>query len=682
MMDFAFNNNGNSMGGTRYFFRLLRGWLVSVYWLALNAAVWGEALPIQISGAKGISESDLKAALVKQFDDTTPANFNAAMADDVEWVVAAHYRKQGFLEAKADVQLRDGSIAITVTEGPQSIVRSLTFSGNHGIDSKTLYEYMLGVDPEKLLEVKLPYYPDWLTEGMDRIRGVYGSQGWLDAEVTERVDFSGNGSLADIALTIQEGVHYTFGTICFTGDPRYAREELIAALDLSSGKDFTPLAADTAAKLLVEFYKNKGHFAAEVAVAFDVDTATVGRVAVAFDCHPGPVYRVGRIFVKNSGRLSPEFLPKRFRHLKGEIYNQELIDERNRDMMRSGLFKKFRVHAIPEGGDTLRLEIEAEEAQSREFSMELGYGSYDGGIVGMTWRDRNFMGNGRPLSLGLRSSQRGLQSEVLYRDPWWLDGPWGLRARLYSDLREEDGYDRSGVGSRFDLSRKYGQSWETALYFVGEYTSITNPLIDVSLIGPQDYVLAAFGLSQTLDRRDDPWSPKRGWIASSTMDVDTLDGELAFGRATLRYSQYWSWKKTLLAVGARVGMIIPTGDSESVPIDLRYFNGGANTVRSYGERDLGPKDKGGYPLGGNFYTVLNVEWEFPIYGALKGAVFSDAGNLSSDYTPSLDEMGYAVGLGLRYQLPIGPIRMDYGYNPDPKENDHSGAFHISFGMAF
>ena len=111
-------------------------------------------------------------------------------------------------------------------------------------------------------------------------------------------------------------------------------------------------------------------------------------------------------------------------------------------------------------------------------------------------------------------------------------------------------------------------------------------------------------------------------------------------------------------------------------------------MRSFAERDLGPHDHGD-PIGGEFFSVFNVEYTFPVYGELLGAVFVDAGNLLPNSTDpfervsaGLDDMRYAVGLGLRYKLPIGPIRLDYGYNPDRHAGEDVGAFHFSFGFAF
>jgi outer membrane protein assembly factor BamA len=106
-------------------------------------------------------------------------------------------------------------------------------------------------------------------------------------------------------------------------------------------------------------------------------------------------------------------------------------------------------------------------------------------------------------------------------------------------------------------------------------------------------------------------------------------------------------------------------------------------VRSFQERELGPRDRHGYPVGGQAFTVFNAELTFPIRGALQGAVFADAGNVIAEFEHAgVDDMRYAIGLGLRYKLPIGPLRIDYGVNPNPKRSEDFGAFHFSFGLAF
>jgi outer membrane protein assembly factor BamA len=221
------------------------------------------------------------------------------------------------------------------------------------------------------------------------------------------------------------------------------------------------------------------------------------------------------------------------------------------------------------------------------------------------------------------------------------------------------------------------------------------------------------GLTNTLDLRENPNVNPRGFLVSNTLDLaaNALGSDIEFVRGTMRVGYYLPFgpkpltpgvvvdestgtpfqrwlRQSSIAFGARVGIIHSLTNSGSdeataIPIDERFFIGGATTVRSFGERDLGPHDNHGHPVGGEFDTVFNVEYTFPIFGELQGAIFTDAGNLlptSEDI--GLNDMRYAIGAGLRYKLPVGPIRLDYGVNPDPHQFEDFGAFHFSFGFAF
>jgi outer membrane protein assembly factor BamA len=134
------------------------------------------------------------------------------------------------------------------------------------------------------------------------------------------------------------------------------------------------------------------------------------------------------------------------------------------------------------------------------------------------------------------------------------------------------------------------------------------------------------------------------------------------------------------AASARFGFL---PQRSTVPIDERYFLGGASTVRSFNERTLGVPQNQTYPTGGSAYSLFNAETDFPLWNTLRGALFYDAGSLSErgGTIPTADFRS-AIGLGLRYALPVGPVRLDVGFNPDRKPNEDWGAVHLSFGFAF
>ncbi len=637
---------------------------------------------VTFPGATSFPAEKLRGVLAEQIGEIAASGLTAARADDAAWYLGAFYRRQGFPASEVTYEIRGTKLVLNVREGTRAIVQSLKFTGNRAFDDKKLAGYMVGLAPDRLAESKLPYNETEIAEGAERVAAFYQSEGFLDVAVdVSGTRISANGKSADVVVRIAEGPKQLLGAITFAGHPVLPRKELLGVLALKDGAAFTPAAVDQMQRTLRTFYRSKGFFAAKVEANADPALSHGGRVPVTFMCEPGPRFRVGRVLPRGTERLSPEFIEKRFASLTGETYDPAKLETRYRELIRTGLFKSLHVRPVPTGHDSLNLEVEVEEAKAKEIGFELGYGTYDGLIAGLRLGDRNFLRHGRPLSLSLQYSQRGFRGELLYVDPWLFDSEWMLRARLYSQLRDEIGYSKTTQGLRLDLTRHFTPHWEAGGYVVGEATKIRKLSIDPRLVGPKDYTLAAVGLTQTLDFRDDPLNPTRGWVFTTSADLDSLDGRVAFARASARYSWYRTFGKTLLGIGARAGWIIPVGN-EVVPIDLRFFNGGSATVRSFAERRLGPKDAGGNPLGGEFYTVLNAEWDFPIAGAFGGAVFTDAGNLLGKSDVSFDAMRYAVGVGLRYQLPIGPVRLDYGYNPDRKAGDPSGAFHVSFGFAF
>jgi outer membrane translocation and assembly module TamA len=137
-----------------------------------------------------------------------------------------------------------------------------------------------------------------------------------------------------------------------------------------------------------------------------------------------------------------------------------------------------------------------------------------------------------------------------------------------------------------------------------------------------------------------------------------------------------------IALGARLGMIIPATTGE-LPIDLRYFLGGPGSVRSFPQRELGPRNSENIPRGGEAYWIANAEYVHQISGPLKAVAFTDVGTLSADFSSfDLSAFDVAVGLGIRLDLPIGPVRLEYGHNLTQDPGEPTGAFHFAIGVPF
>ena len=641
---------------------------------------------LDFTGNKTFTADQLRAPVAEQIREVQEKGLTPARADDAAFYVGAFYRKGGFSQAAVEYEIRGDRLLIKINEGPRSLLRSVTFIGNTSIPTATLFDYMIGATPERLAKEpeQFPYTAAEVGGGADRVRGLYLSEGFLNVAVDSTgVQLAENGTRADVAIRITEGVRFTFGEINFAGDTLLPREQLVKALGQAGTGPFSPGQAVAMQRNLQSFFKAKGYYQAEVALAADPLQASAGRVPVLFTIRSYGLFRFGPVTVRNETakpRLRADFLPKRFAHLKGSVYDPGRFDETFREMLRTGLFETLRPVFTPLGDHLIRLDFTVTEAKAKEIGFNLGFSTYDGAVAGFRVGDRDFLGRGRPVSLAAQYTQRGISGELLYLDPWVFDSRFALRARIFSETRREEGYSKNAYGFRADLSRKLLPHLELGAFVETANVTVTNATILPADLGPTNYTVQSVGLTQNTDYRSDPVNPARGFILTSAVDYGMLDKQPGFLRSTVRLSYYLPLGKTLLALGARGGYIAPLVDD--LPIDVRFFNGGGTTVRSFAERELGARDSQGHPLGGDLFTVFNAELTFPIYGELQGAIFTDAGSLKSRHIPGSGDLRYAIGAGLRYKLPIGPLRLDYGVNPTRREGEDFGAFHFSFGFAF
>ena len=641
---------------------------------------------LDFTGNKTFTADQLRAPIAEQIREVQEKGLTPARADDAAYYVGAFYRKAGFSQVAVEYEIRGERLLIKINEGPRSLLRSVTFTGNTSIPTATLFDYMIGATPERLAKEpdQFPYTAAEVGGGADRVRGLYLSEGFLNVVIDSTgVQLAENGTRADVTIRITEGVRYTFGEISFAGDTLFPREQLVKALGQTVSGPFSPGQATAMQRNLQSFFKAHGYYQAEVALAADPLTAVAGKVPVLFTIRSYGLFHFDGAKVRNETsrvRLRDDFLPRRFAHLKGAVYDPERLDETFREMLRSGLFESLRVTPTPLGGDLVRLDFTFAEAKAKELGFNLGFSSYEGAGAGFRIGDRDLFGRGRPLSFAAQYTQRGISGELLYLDPWLFDSRFALRVRLYSEARREEGYTKNAIGFRTDLTRKLLPHLELGAFVEAQNVTVTEHTIDLAQIGPLSYTLQSVGLTQSTDFRNDPVNPARGFILTSAVDFATLDNQPAFTRATARFSYYRPLGKCLLALGARGGYIAPLIDD--LPIDVRFFNGGGTTVRSFAERELGARDAQGHPLGGDLFTVFNAELTFPLYGELQGAVFTDAGSLKNRNVPGSGDLRYGVGAGLRYKLPIGPLRLDYGVNPTRRDREDFGAFHFSFGFAF
>lgn len=644
---------------------------------------------IVFNGVTKFRESELRKELDDQIQTIRESGLNSAAADDTAFFLGIFYHKRGYPQADVKWAINGDTLVLNVTEGPPAQIEDVVFSGNLSIPSTKLRDFLLGATRERLtmLRQTLPYIASDIETGAERVRGLYLSEGFLDSIVDQpEIVFSQDKTRVLIKITVHEGRQYHFGKLDFTGDLVFHPQSKIEEeLKPFADKPYTPSGVTNMQRKLVYFYRQRGYFDVKVEVHSDPLEAKDGLVPVVFTVQSGNVYRFGGVSVTGLDKLNPGFLPKRFAKLRGKFYDPAKLDELYREMVKTGLFKSLRITSKPLTSNEVELDMEVEEADSKEIGFSGGYGTFDGPILGLRLGDRDFFGYGRPISATFEVSAKLLRGELLYSDPWFLDTPNKLTLRLYALNQDWDGYSKREQGFRGELSRQLNKQLNVAVYLLARNVKITDTGVDPADIGDLNYHVSSVGASFTLDLRDQKIKaiPGKGLLVKGAGELATsaLGSSISFVRATIGASYYIPIRRTLLAFGIRGGIISPIGNSD-LPIDERFFNGGGQSVRSFSERKLGPMDNYGNPIGGETFTTFNVEYTFPIYGDLELALFGDAGSVGRKISDGIGDMRYGIGTGLRYKLPIGPLRLDYGYNPSPKANEATGAVHFSFGFAF
>jgi len=670
---------------------------------------------LEIRGNRAFDDKELRSQLKEQIATIEQYGLTSARGDDAAFFLELFYRKHGYAKVSVRYRIESGDrLRLDVVEGPLVSLGEVRFVGNDRVPSEKLFEYAVGPTRERYskLQSSLPFVAADLDEGADLVARYYVSEGFADCIVDPPEYSDARADLVNARIVVHEGQQYLFGNVAFAGPTIYGPEVLRGQmLDLLK-QPYTDARLADIPRRLQTYYKTRGYYAVKVDAVGDPTLAHHGLVPVRVTIDPGNVYYFDGVTVKGTQQLRPGYLVNRFKKLRGRPYSPDLLDRKFREVMRTSLFNILQINPTPVKGDQLRLDINVEEAKPQEFGFSIGYGSFSGGIFGVQYGNRDLFGYGRPITTSLEYSQRGYKGDFTYEDPYLFETDNALKVRLSALTFDFDGYSKFELGGRVTLSRKITQQYEVGLVFSARHVEITDATIDPLLLGETAYFVNSIGFTQTLDLRKNPFVAPRGLVLDNTVDLasSAIGSTIDLLRSTARVSYYLSFapgppslqgpeelmksparrwfEQSLLAFGARSGIVYPldtagTNAALAKPIDERFFSGGSTTVRSFGERDLGPHDQGGNPIGGEFFTIFNVEYTFPLYGELLGAVFVDAGNLLPDArTPGLSDLRYAVGAGLRYNLPIGPVRLDYGVNPSPRADEDFGAFHFSFGFAF
>ena len=689
-------------------------------WLAVSLLVAGCAGPSRIEerpgelpaesrvalGFAGEPSTDvrrLEEAVESILDEYEESDFRETYLDDAAFELEQFLADQGFLSARVafGAEPIEGGrrVEFDVVEGERTELEEFRIIGVRAFDVDRVRAEFDFPEASWRDRQRRFFSPSVWRAGRTALRGRYLEAGYLDVRFSESgPQLSPDGTIARLELRVDEGVPYRLADVLLEVEGPLARDELLEMLRARVGEPYTPRLGVELRNALVERFAGAGHPDAAVLSESALDGAT-GDVVVSLRVVPGPLVRIGEVHVEGARRTRESFLRARLDIDSGDVYDRDQLTRAFRRLYRSGLFESVRIEladgpsAVDEAVRDLTLAVV--EAKHQEVFLEPGYGSFERLRLRAGYRQRNLFGTGRGLRIEGLVAERATHAEVGVSDPQLLGSDWLGDASVYFEERERPSFTDQEAG--LDLTVTWPVEPELSVAF--DYSFRRSQVFDVSVDPASDPTLqealdgvdiSSIQLAPSYDSRDRLFTPAAGQFARLSLEwASTLIGsEVDFLRPAATLSGFWRLPfldvETVLGVTVQGGIVVPIGATEEIPIQERYFNGGAQTVRAFEQDELGPKDADGSPIGGEAFQLASVELRQPLYGRLHGGLFYDVGGVATSYEDVFDlgELRGGPGLGLRYLLPVGPVRLDLAWNPDAEPGESTTVWHFSVGMAF
>jgi outer membrane protein assembly complex protein YaeT len=633
---------------------------------------------VTFEGANAVSASELLELVshdLKRYDESEPGAL-----EDAAYRIEYRYRLDGFDRVAATPRVEGQKIVFHIDEGARVLLAQVHFEGATMFKPDELKE----LAPSRFLGNLPSYSRRSIILLEDSIVSAYRERGFLDVQVTHRTAVQeGHDDRMVVWFTIQEGSPHVVTEIRgLPSDPALEEKTRVYL-----GRAYTPGTSESLEATIVDFYREHGHPFATARAKPQIDHAT-GTVILELDLRQGA--HAGLAGTKVSGAVwtREEFILSRAGLKEGEEYRLSDLRKAEERLIATNAFKRVRVSPSPsqEETTTLPIEIEVEEREGGEASLTGGYGSFDGLRLGANVTGVNIWGGAETLRVGGNFSKTGHRGETELGVPYLFGSELRLGISGYYESREYPSFDALSRGGALAFTYPLLDTILTGTLGVRHANIITSNVQPGVPPGDLlDFNYTAVFVSPTLDLRDNPVNPTRGILLTGEVDYTPIPSltDVDFWSATGRFSYYFQFPGgVVFATSFQGGVIGPFGGTQDIPIAMREFAGGTNTVRGYKFQAIGPKVNG-EPTGGQVFLALQSEFRIPLFGDVQGAVFSDQGGVWFDRTKvNLTELRYAVGLGLRYMTPAGALAADLGWNPHPRQGEYPLEFSLSVGFPF
>ncbi len=577
-------------------------------------------------------------------------------------------------------------------EGVRFYYDSLEFTGLTAIPEREARSYFVSGDTLVRLHGNRIFSPELLNKSMADLSEALLRKGYRSAVVkTNLVQMNEASGAVMVKIEVHEGLPTLVRSVNVTVEGPQADAGTNHQWQLHPNRPYSPLWRQNLARQLREQQYARGF--PDTTVTLETIQTQTNAHSIVMDLSArivtGPLVHVAGVIYQGNKLTRPSALESRVKLRQGGLLDRNAAEESRQRLARLGVFKSVNVDYENVNATNRNVVYELKESKPVSLSVLAGYGSYELLRGGLEYENRNVMGLAHDWQVKGVQSFKSTSLDSQYTVPEifghdfsaFLAGS-GLRREEVTFTREEYG---GSVGVQKFLepiktafSAHYDYQWLNAS---GLGNTITND------VGATYARSAAFVFDLNRDRRNTPVEPHSGSRLFGQMELAAADlgGNVNYQRFLFGGSYHLDLHDgRLMHLGVLQGDTLTLGGSpDQLPFTKRFFPGGANSVRGYQDGEASPLDANGKQLGAETYTQGNFELEQLITKSWSVVAFFDAVGFAKDRVHyPWDEGLYSVGGGLRWNSPIGPVRLEYGYNLHRRIHDPVGTLHFSIGFPF
>jgi len=612
-------------------------------------------------------------------------------------------------------------------------VKDLSFTGNTAVSSAQLESILATAQSAKLPWGARQYFNRQEFEAdLKRVVAFYRDRGYPDARVRSfDARLSDDQKSVRLRIDVEEGDPIRVERVVLTGldpIPEEHLRDLETRLPLKAGEPLDRALLQASREAVIDELKDHGYPNPDVSVAEAPGSSARQRI-VTYDAQPGRLAYVGRIEVSGMMSVNERIVRRQLTFRRGQLFQQSKLRESQRRLYSMELFNFVNIESVgsittgtagqEDSADQIATRVTVTEGKHRKVNFGVGYGTEEKVRGEVDWRHVNFFGGARTAGIFARYSSLDRGVRLNFRQPYFFSPRYSFGMSGQSWYSDEPAYKLATTGGRATVAREFSRSRSVlgarqttalALTYANEWEdySISNealedPTFRDELIalgldprtGTGGGQLSALMLDAGRNTTENLLEATKGYVASVHFETagQWLRGDFDYREVSAEGRYYLALgQRAVVAVRGRAGSINSSGpEEELVPFFKRYFLGGATSLRGWGRYEVSPLSGSGLPIGGLTVVNFSTELRFPVVGKVGAVLFLDGGNVwTNPWDFNLNDLRYDVGSGLRYNTPIGPLRLDVGWqlNPIPgllvngEPQKHPFRVHFSIGQAF